>query len=121
MITDPIADTLIRIKNAQAVSQKTVTMPFSKKRFSILKVLQEQGFLEKVEKKDSLLEVSFQKLIQGVKRISKPSQRIYIQAKDIKPVRGGYGLSIISTSQGIMTNKEARNRKLGGELLFNIW
>ncbi len=121
MITDLIADTLVRIKNAQAVSKETVVMPYSKKRYNILKALESQGFLAKVEKKDSSLQASFQKNIQGIERVSKPGQRIYVQAKDIKPVKGGYGLSIISTSQGIMTNKEARNRKLGGELLFNIW
>ncbi len=121
MITDPIADTLIRIRNAQAVSKKTVIVPYSKKRLRILKKLQEKGFLNEVEKKDALINVSFGKIIQGAKRVSKPGQRIYVKAKEIKKVRGGYGISLISTSQGVMDNEEARKRKLGGELLFNIW
>ncbi len=121
MTTDPISDTLTRIRNAQAVSKKTVFMPISKIRYKLLQVLEKEGFIDKVAKQDSLLCVSLGKIIQGMERQSKPGQRIYVRAKDIKPVRGGYGLSLVSTSQGIMTNKQAYKRKLGGELLFNIW
>ncbi len=121
MITDPISDTLIRIKNIQAVDKKIVIIPFSKTRYKILQILQKEGFLNEVEKQNLSIQVILGKKIQGMKRISKPSQRMYVKAKEIKSVRDGYGLSLISTSQGIMTNKDARNRKLGGELLFNIW
>ncbi|MDD5606303.1 MAG: 30S ribosomal protein S8 [Candidatus Pacebacteria bacterium] len=121
MTTDSISDTLTRIRNAQAVSKEIVIMPFSKIRYKVLQILEQEGFLNKVEKQNSLLQVSLKKNIQGMERQSKPGQRIYVRSKDIQSVRGGYGLSLISTSQGIMTNKEARKRKLGGELLFNIW
>ncbi len=121
MSTDPIADTLCRIKNAQAVNKKTVTVPVSQKRYRVLKVLEKEGFLDKVEKKDSLIKFVLKKEIEGIQMKSKPGQRLYVKAKDISLVRGGYGLSLISTSQGVMSNKDARNRKLGGELLFNIW
>jgi len=130
-MTDPITDMLNRIKNAQAVFRQAVILPFSKMKYEIAMILQKQGFVGEVEKKGRhtkkvikiTLKYSKEKepLISGLKRISKPGQRIYAAAKEIKPVRGGYGIAIISTSKGLMTDKEARKKKLGGEVICEVW
>ena len=136
-MTDPITDMLNRIRNAQAVSKETVVVPFSNLKYEIAKILEKEGFVEKVEKRGrkekKFLEITLKYLkdksnrqkmepvILGLKRISKPGQRIYAGAKKIKLVRGGYGMAIISTPEGLMINKEARRKKLGGEILFEIW
>ena len=127
---DPIADMLIRIKNAQAVGQPFVQVPFSLLRFNLLQILEQEGFIGKIEKKGKdahryfkiILKYSgSQPVINGVKRISKSSQRIYAKKDKIKPVRQGFGLAIISTSKGLMTDKEARKQKLGGEVMCEVW
>lgn len=130
-MVDPIADMLNRIRNAQAVLQPTVVIPFSNFKNRIAEILEKEGFVEKVEKKGrkarKIIEVTlkYQKktkpVISGLKRISKPGQRIYVSVKDIRSVRGGYGIAIISTSKGLMTGKEAKKRKLGGEIICEIW
>ncbi len=139
-MTDPIADMLNRIRNAQAVFHPTVVIPFSNLKNRIAEILEKEGFIEKVEKRgrktNKVFEITlkYQKetseegggkkmksVISGLKRISKPGQRIYTEAKEIKLVRGDYGVAIISTSKGLMTNKEARKRKLGGEIICEIW
>jgi len=136
-MTDPITDMLNRIRNAQAVSKETVAVPFSNLKYEIAKILEKEGFIKKVEKRGrkekKFLEVTLkyfkeksnrqkmQPVILGLKRISKPGQRIYASTKKIKLVRGGYGMAIVSTSEGLMINKEARRKKLGGEILFEIW
>jgi len=126
-MTDPIADMLNRIKNAQAVSKETVLIPFSKIKYEIALIMKGQGFLKDVEKKrrkeSRLLKATLdaKPLIGGLRRVSKPGQRIYVSSKDIKPVRGGYGIAIISTPKGLMTNKEAKKKKLGGEIICEIW
>jgi len=127
---DPIADLLVRIKNAQASGHELVEAPFSKVKFAISKILEREGIIGAVEKKGvknkEKIEITL-KYDQGVgaigeiKRVSKPGQRIYTSSEKIRSVKQGYGLSIISTSQGLMTDKEARKKKIGGEILFQIW
>jgi small subunit ribosomal protein S8 len=127
---DPITDMLNRIVNAQAVLKPTVSIPFSNLKYEIAKILEKSGFLEKVEKKgrkikkviEITLKYSNEKpAISGLKRVSKPGQRIYSPWKKIKKVKAGYGIAIISTPKGLMTNKEARKQKLGGEILCEVW
>jgi len=137
---DPITDMLNRIRNAQAVFKPTVSIPFSKLKYELAKILEKQGFVEKAERKGRKTEKSIELTlkyidkkpaegearqrrpsISGLKRISKPGQRIYNSWRDIRRVRGGFGMSIISTSKGLKTNKEARRQKLGGEVLCEIW
>lgn len=142
-MVDPITDMLNRIRNAQAVGKATVKVPFSNLKYQIAKILEKNGFVEKVEKKGrkikKIIEIFLKyeeesaagrgvrpglpgpPVISGLKRISKPGQRIYLPYNKIKPVRGGYGIAIISTSQGLMTDREARKNKLGGEVICEIW
>lgn len=121
---------LNRIRNALAVFHSTVDIPFSNLKYEIAKILEREGFIEKAEKKGkkikkplkiSLKYENKKPAISGLKRISKPGQRIYKSSKEIRKVKGGYGIAIISTSQGLMTDKEARKQKIGGEVLCEIW
>jgi len=131
---DPISDMLIRIKNAQAVKSEQVVIPFSKVKFRIANILKESGYVSEVERKSKKAKKAEHEYLQltlkyqdgqatlsGVKLISKPSRRMYIKAKEIRPVRSGYGLAIVSTSKGIMASKEAKKNKLGGEIICEIW
>jgi len=129
-MVDPIADMLNRIRNAQAVLHPTVSIPFSSLKYEIAKILKREKFIEKVERKGRKTRKSIEialkyedktPAISGLKRISKPGQKIYLSVKQIKPVRGGYGIAIISTSKGLMTDKETRKNKLGGEVICEIW
>jgi small subunit ribosomal protein S8 len=130
MMTDPITDMLNRIKNAQVSKKEQVVLPFSNFKYEIAKILESEGFIGKIEKKgrkaSKVLEITLKyenkiPVISGVRKISKPGQRIYSPSRDIKAVRGGYGISIISTSKGLMTGIEAKKQKLGGEVLCEIW
>ncbi len=127
---DPIADMLTQIRNAQAVLKETVDVPFSNLKYEIAKILEREKFIEKAEKKGKKVKKTIEitlkydnkiPVISGLKRISKSGQRIYLPVKKIKSVRGGYGMAIISTSRGLMTDKEARKQKAGGEILCEIW
>jgi len=127
---DPIADLLVRIKNAQGAGRETTEAPFSRVKLAIAQILETEKFIDKVEKKgtenNEKLEIKLKYdrgigAINGIKRVSKPGQRAYAPSQKIKLVKQGYGLSIISTSQGIMTNKEARKKKIGGEVLCEVW
>jgi len=130
-MTDPIADMLNRIRNAQAVLKATVDVPFSDLKYEIAKILEKKGFVAKIEKKGKktrrTIEITLkydanQPVISGLKRISKPGQRIYKKAKEIKPVKGGYGVAVNSTpKEGLVTDKEARKKKLGGEVICEVW
>jgi len=126
-MTDPIADMLNRIRNAQAVSKEIVVIPFSNLKYEIAKILEKEKLIGKIEKKGrksrKTIEITlkYPAVITGLRRISKPGQRIYTSVKEIKPVRGGYGISIVSTPKGLMTNKEAKRKKLGGEIICEIW
>ena len=127
---DPITDMLNRIRNAQAVNKGTVSIPFSNLKYEITKILEREGFIEKVEKlgkrRKRMIEIILKydnkiPALSGMKRISKPGQRIYKKVKEIKKVKGGYGIAIISTPKGLMTDKEARRQKLGGEIICEVW
>lgn len=127
---DPITDMLNRIRNALAVSKETVDIPFSNLKYGIAKILEKRKFIEKAEKKGrknkKIIEITLMyrdkmPVISGLKRVSKPGQRTYVPVKKIKPIKSGYGITIISTSKGLMTNKEAKKQKLGGEIICEIW
>lgn len=127
---DPIADLLIRIKNAQAAGRETVEAPFSNVKMAIAKILQSEGFIENVEKKGvknkEKLEIKLKYdqgvgAISGIKRLSRPGQRNYSPSLKIRSSKQGYGLIIISTSQGIMSGQDAKKKKIGGEILCEVW
>jgi len=127
---DPIADLLVRIKNAQASSHESVEIPFSKAKLAIAKILEREGFVGLVEKKGlknkEKIEIVLKydqgaPAISELKRVSKPGQRIYISGDKVRSVKQGYGRAIISTSQGLMTDKEAKKNKVGGEILCQVW
>ncbi|MFA6190204.1 MAG: 30S ribosomal protein S8 [Candidatus Staskawiczbacteria bacterium] len=129
-MTDPITDMLNQIRNAQAVAKTEVLIPLSKIKNEIATILFKEGFVGEIKKttkgKLKILKITLKyndelPAIEGFKRVSKPGQRIYQGFADIKKVRGGYGISIVSTSKGLMTNKDARYKKLGGEVICNIW
>lgn len=127
---DPIADFITQIKNAGNAGKSSVILPFSTMKMAIADVLVKEGFLKSAEKKGKkiakfiemeLVYEGNKPFVQGVQRISKFSRRAYQGAKDMKPVRQGYGLLIVSTPKGIMTGKDAKKENVGGELLFSIW
>jgi len=129
-MVDSISDMLTRIKNAQAVSHQTVNIPFSKVKFNLAKVLEKEGLIESIttygRKIKKIIEIKLkyekgQPAIKELKRISKPGQRIYLKKSQIRSVRQGFGLAIISTSAGLMTNKEAKKKGLGGEVICEVW
>ena len=129
-MTDPITDMLNRIRNAQAVGKTEVVLPSSNLKNEIAEILNREGFLGEVKKikkgKSNWLKIVLKyesgiPAIEGAKRVSKPGQRIYVGADDIKRVRGGFGMSVISTPKGLMTNSEAKKARLGGEILLEIW
>ena len=128
---DFTANALTSIRNAQAVSKEKVKIPFNSLVWNILKVLEKKTFVEEVTKKGRNLnkfielkikyEESGEPFIRALKMVSKPGQRIYIGSKDIRQVRNGYGIIVISTPKGVMTGQEARKNNLGGEILCKIW
>ncbi len=127
---DPITDMLNQIYNAQMAGLASIEAPFSNLKYEIARILAENKFVDKVEKKGKkmrkIMEITLKyedkiPAMAKFKRISKPGQRIYLGAKKIKRVRGGYGISIISTSRGLMVDKEARKQKLGGEVICEVW
>jgi len=126
MLTDPIADMLTRIRNAQNARKPVVRIPHSKQKLAILKVLETNEFVKKVEKNDSekfpVLEVSLKKNdMFKFNRISKPGRRVYVKSSDIKSVLSDLGIAVISTSAGFLTNKEAKEKKLGGEIICEVY
>jgi small subunit ribosomal protein S8 len=128
MVTDPIADFLVRLQNASKVNKESVTMPFSRMKLSIAEILEKEGYVSSVDKKraNNMLSVALlykngRPAITGARRISKPSRRMYMSIHDIKPVKRGYGLLVLSTPAGILTGKDAREKRVGGEALFEIW
>lgn len=126
-MVDPISDMLTRMRNAQSAGQKTVAIPLSKIKLEIAKILKREKYIDdykklgKGNKKILEIDLKFPVAIREIKRISKPGQRTYAKASGLKQVKSGYGVSIISTPRGLMTNKEARKARLGGEILFEIW
>ena len=128
MVTDPIADLLVRIKNASQVGKERVSLPYSQIKFAIAQILAREGYVAEVEKSKKTGELSItlsyqagRPVLSGVKRISKPSRRMYLGVRDVKPVKHGRGLLVLSTPAGILTGKEAKEKRIGGEALFEIW
>ena len=129
--TDPIADMLTRIRNANDAYDATVDMPASKMKAAVLTILKDEGFVKNVEQVEvenhPTLRVSLkyganrEKVIKGLKRISKPGLRVYANKEELPKVLGGLGIAIISTSKGVMTDKAARKAGLGGEVLAFVW
>lgn len=129
-ITDPISDMIVRIKNANQRKFKTVLIPFSNKKAKILDILLTEGYIQDVTIKgqgvEKMLEVSLkykgnQRAIIDFKRVSKPGLKVYSSAADLPTVLSGYGTAIISTSKGMMTDKQARKENVGGEVIAYIW
>ena len=129
-ISDPIADTLTRIRNANMVKHESVSMPHSNLKEELIKVLQKEGYVGSyvVEEKDNFKFINLtlkyhnsQSVITGLKRVSKPGLRVYSKAKNMPRVFDGMGIAVISTSKGLMTEKEARANQLGGEVLCYVW
>ena len=130
-VTDPIADLLTRVRNAGMARHESVLVPVSKMKQSVANILKEEGFIRDVETvKGSqwpmlrlrlLPSVRNQASIRGLKRISRPGLRIYVNREDIPKAYGGLGVAILSTSQGVMSGQDARNRGIGGEVLCYVW
>jgi len=130
MMTDPIADMFIRIKNASVMRHETVTLPSSKMKTAILEVLKNEGYITdysvtKDVKSTTTITLKYTEnnsgVIKGIKRISKPSLHVYANVEDLPRVLNGLGVAIISTSQGVMTDKQARKLNIGGEVLAYVW
>ncbi|MCF2621315.1 30S ribosomal protein S8 [Collinsella tanakaei] len=130
-VTDPIADMLTRIRNANSANKAEVSMPSSKKLVEIARVIYEEGYIEGYTVEDTVpqktLHITLKygpkktKVIQGIKRISKPGLRKYAGVADLPRVRGGLGTAIISTSRGVMTDRDARATGVGGEIIAFVW
>ena len=131
MITDPLGDFIVRLVNAGAVKKTVVSVPFSNLKMAVAEKLKDAGFVKSVDKKGKKVKKTIDvtlryeetgvHTIKGVKRVSKPGRRMYVSVREANPVRYGFGALVISTSKGIMTDKEARKAKIGGEALFQIW
>ncbi|MGQ0633264.1 MAG: 30S ribosomal protein S8 [Planctomycetaceae bacterium] len=131
MLTDPIADMLTRIRNAVAIERPFVEIPASQEKIGVAQVLAREGYIwdfEVVEGKPAkVLRVNLkygpngEPLIQEIKRVSKPGRRVYRRAKELPVVLEGLGISIVSTSQGILSNREATSKNVGGEVLCSVW
>jgi small subunit ribosomal protein S8 len=132
---DPISDMLTRIRNAQRAGHKEVLIPASKLKLAIAKILEKEGFIEKVEKEKTgnieklriglrYVQVSPTRkdpAIREIKRVSREGQRIYVKKQDIRKVKNGYGIAVVSTSRGVMTGKDAYRQGLGGECICEVW
>ena len=131
MVTDPIADMLTRIRNAKAMRYKEVEVPASKIKLEIARILKEEGYIVDYKTKESdsqsiiVLTLKYgekkESVITGLKRISKPGLRVYAKTNEIPKVLNGLGIAIVSTSKGLMTDKEARKNSLGGEVIAYVW
>lgn len=128
---DTIADMLTTIRNAQAVKKETVKFPYSKIKFNLAKLLENEGFISNVEakgvNKKMVITASLkyrengQPQITNLRRLSKPGQRLYVSYKDVRSVKGGYGKVILSTPKGLLTGDEAKKQKVGGEFICEVW
>ena len=126
MMTDPIADLLVRLQNASRVGKSSVALPLSRMKRDIAIILQKEGYIDSVDSKDEMLLVTLKynagvPAIIGMKRLSKPSRRSYLGVRDIRPVKRGHGLIVLSTPKGVMSGEEAQKERVGGEALFEIW
>jgi small subunit ribosomal protein S8 len=130
-ISDPIADMLTRLRNAAKAKFNSVDVPGSTLKIELAKILKSEGFIRNYkflkDGKQGILRIYLKygagqsNVIYGLKRISKPSRRVYVRCKEIKPVYNGMGIAILSTSRGVMTDKKARQENLGGEVLCHVW
>lgn len=128
-MSDPISDMLTRIRNAGAAHLPQVKLPHSRIKESAAKILQSQGYVGEVSvagdvKKELTIRLKFEgkkSVIEGLKRVSKPGLRRFVGSTEIPRVRGGLGVAVLSTSEGLMTDVQARKKNLGGELLFYVW
>jgi small subunit ribosomal protein S8 len=130
-MSDPIADMLTRIRNANTVRHETVEMPASKIKRQIAEILKNEGFIRDAEyiedNKQGIIRIFLkygpnnERVITGLKRISKPGLRVYTKANEVPRVLGGLGIAILSTSKGVMTDKQARQLKTGGEVICYVW
>jgi small subunit ribosomal protein S8 len=129
---DPIADMLTRIRNAIMARHESVDIPYSNMKFAVSKILKEEGYTKNYktfvdEKRKKFLKVYInydennKSVITGLKRMSKPGRRVYVKVEDIKKLKSHLGLIILSTSKGLMTDRNARNNKIGGETLLIVW
>ncbi len=128
---DPIADMLTRIRNAQAVGHETVSFPYSKMKAGIMAIFEKERFIDSYERKGKNIRKSIvvklkygkdgASAIGSLERVSKPGKRIYKKASELFPVRQGFGVMIVSTPEGLLTGKEARKKKLGGEIICKVW
>ncbi len=131
VVNDPIADMLTRIRNANQMRYKEVEVPASKIKIEIAKILKEEGFIKDYQIKKNevqniiVLTLKYgpkkERVITGLKRISKPGLRVYVKTNEVPKVLNGLGIAIISTSRGLMTDKEAREKSLGGEVIAYVW
>lgn len=131
MMTDPIADMLTRIRNGNNARHKSVDIPASNIKKEISRILLKEGYIKNYEviddDKQGIIRIDFkygednEKVISGLKRISKPGLRVYVESRDLPKVLGGLGIAIISTSKGILTDKEARANNVGGEVICYVW
>jgi small subunit ribosomal protein S8 len=133
MLTDPIADMLTRVRNANTAMHDEVRMPSSKQKVALARILEKEGYIQGFSVAPStkgpgdVLTVSLkytperQRTISGLRRVSKPGLRVYTKADKIPRVLGGLGVAVLSTSQGLMTDREARKRRMGGEILCYVW
>ena len=130
MVTDPISDFIVRIKNASDAGKTSVSIPYSTLKESIAHALAKGGYISSIEIKgkkiDKTIEIGIifignEPRLHGVERISKPSRRLYRKSKDIRMFKSGFGNTFLSTPQGIMIDSDAKRAKVGGEILFKIW
>ena len=131
VVTDPIADMLTRIRNAVAVGHERVSMPTSKMKVGIAEILVAEGFIDRYEVNGDGHTKSLELVLRygdrrrpailGLKRVSRPGHRVYRGASDLPRVQGGIGVAVVSTSQGLMPDREARRRRLGGEIVCEVW
>jgi len=133
MMTDPLADMLTRIRNAVRIERPIVEMPLSKVKRGVAEVLKREGYIwdwreedgEDKPGKQLFIDLKYgpngERVIRHIKRVSKPGRRVYSRAVDLRPILNGLGISIISTSRGVISDREARQKKLGGEVLCELW
>lgn len=130
-MTDPVADMLTRIRNALLARHRTTDVPASRLKLAVARILKDEGFILDVQRVDDtrqgMLRIALkygpggETVISGLERVSRPGRRVYCPAEDIPEVLGGLGITVLSTSRGVLSGREARKQRVGGELLLNVW